>query len=811
MNSPSSNSAGSATLAPPPPVPEFYLVLPDGSCIPATRENCRIVMRQARSDARKQAKIKRHEKAVELQMALEDRAAARSVQEELAELHRSSLRWPARFKVRAEPQRPARRTSSVTKRALGSASTAAMRRAAIVRPASSWVIDARGMKGVIWQQSYLGRKSPGFHPGKARENWEYIVRDEAVLRDADGEPVIISNMGDDWVEIGAAWQAMEDASTRANAKIQILAIAPFDSDMSEAEMIAALRHFCRTVLDPLDLPYSAAVHAPPASGDQRNFHPHIAFSLRPMRRVEPYCWEVADEVCGELDGRDGVQMLRHLWAHSMSEAAEQVQSNRRYTGLGYGARGLDLETGEHLGEARAAIVARGGHVWAHERNRIKAARNAARRAIRDADRKIAALTKVRDAALARMAARSEGIAPARVMRAARPVEPATVLVAGGSVTPAQTLRVSTPVMPATVRRPAQPVEAATVRAVAPAPVPATVRAAATPTVAATVVHPAPVPTAAIIQEAARPVRSSEPLSRAPGARLANQLSVARTATPATLRRSAVGAEPATHPLEAAPVPTSARTMTAAPQVRPRTEHAVTPAAPSATPTTIATDLLDALARARKARLRRQRQRKAGAALRLDALPTLAATPTFETLPSLDQLAAAAVSRTRVTTDVPSDEDAARLARLKALDPYVADYGHENGKVETDYPVLKALGVGWDWLDAPGVQPALRAMRFDQQRVLGDLARAATARPLDFARHGSRFWPRDLAGDDLRRLGRWAHDPGFQQDVFAIEQAIQRAHAARDAEVRQARDACAAGAPAPATGRQRGGLGAGPSR
>jgi hypothetical protein len=246
-------------------------------------------------------------------------------------------------------------------------------------------------------------------------------------------------------------------------------------------------------------------------------------------------------------------------------------------------------------------------------------------------------------------------------------------------------------------------------------------------------------------------------------------------------------------------------------VRPRTERAVTPAASSAAPTTIATDLLDALARARKARLRRQRQRKGGAALRLDALPTLAATPTFETLPSLDQLAAAAVSQTRVTTDVPGEEDAARLARLKVLDPYVADYGHENGKVETDYPVLKALGVGWDWLDAPGVQPALRAVRVDQQRVLGDLARAATARPLDFAKHGSRFWPRDLAGDDLRRLDRWAHDPGFQQDVFAIEQAIHRAHAARDAEVRQARDARATGTPAPTTGRQPGGPDRGPAR
>ncbi|MFX6011294.1 hypothetical protein ABTE87_21625, partial [Acinetobacter baumannii] len=81
------------------------------------------------------------------------------------------------------------------------------------------------------QQSYLGRKSADFYRGAARDNWEYDVRDEAVVLGPDGEPIIISNMGDDWVEIGVGWQAMEDASTRKNAKIQIRAIAPFDADM----------------------------------------------------------------------------------------------------------------------------------------------------------------------------------------------------------------------------------------------------------------------------------------------------------------------------------------------------------------------------------------------------------------------------------------------------------------------------------------------------------------------------------------------------------------------------------------------------
>lgn len=361
------------------------------------------MMKQARSEARKQARIKRLEKAAELQMTLEDRAAARRLLAELAEADRAHRRWAARFQIRMRPDEPETQTSPVKKRPK-SRSILTARLTAGDRPASSWTVDDHGMRGVIWQQTYLGRNSPSFYPGAARDNWEYEVRDEAVVRDAAGEPIIISNMGDDWIEIGAAWQVMEDASVRKNAKIQIRAIAPFDADMRLEEMTHAVRHFCKTVLAPLGLPYSAVIHAPPEGGDERNFHPHISFSLRPMRRVAPYCWDVADEVRGELDGRDGVQMLRHLWAHAMSEAAEQARRNMSYTGLGYGARGLNLEAGEHLGEAKSAMATRGTTVLAAERNRIRNARNAARLAIRDADHKIAALTRIRDAVVNQMEA-----------------------------------------------------------------------------------------------------------------------------------------------------------------------------------------------------------------------------------------------------------------------------------------------------------------------------------------------------------------------------------------------------------------------
>lgn len=356
-----------------------------------------VVMRQARSEARKAVRIQRQEQAARLHRSLQDKAAVRGILREMAETDRGIAKWH-RIIGRIIPDKPTSGTSPITKRTSRSASLAPLKASATMPlTASSWAIDAAGFRSVTWQQTYLGRNSPKFHRGAAKANWEYECRGEAVLRDFDGEPVIISNMGDDWLEIGTAWQCLEDASIRKNAKIQTRVTAPFDADASHEEKLAALEHFARTVLKPLNLPYSMVIHEPSPDGDQRNFHAHISFSLRPMRRIEPYSWEVADEVRGELDGKAGVQILRHLWAHSMTEAANEAGRVMQYTGLGAGARGLDHETGEHIGEALMAMARRGQNVAALERNRIKAERNTFRSRMRDLDKKIEALSVVRDA------------------------------------------------------------------------------------------------------------------------------------------------------------------------------------------------------------------------------------------------------------------------------------------------------------------------------------------------------------------------------------------------------------------------------
>ncbi|MBY0300139.1 MobA/MobL family protein [Sphingomonas ginsenosidimutans] len=789
-------------------------------------------MKQARDEARKQAKIRRHEKAVEVQMALEDRAAARRLMRELAEVELDRIRYAARIRVLVRPDKPETRTSPVEKRLTLTPLT--NRTVTRVHAASSWVIDDRGMRGVIWQQSYFGRKSPNFYRGAARDNWEYDVRDEAVLRDAEGEPVIISNMGDDWIEIGAAWQAMEDASVRKNAKIQIRAIAPFDADMSQEEMILALRHFCETVLEPLGLPYSAVIHRPSDGGDERNFHPHLAFSLRPMRRVEPYCWEVADEVRGELDGKDGVQMLRHLWAHSMSEAAEWARSNRRYTGLGYGARGLDLEAGEHLGEGRAAMVKRGDNVWAHERNRIKNARNAARRAIRDADRKIAALTKVRDAAVANMAARSEGDVRTRVVSSARPGiglaplkcsshrQASDEMLAVSSISPERP-----PLVASTGREKGPRHRVSLVASQKPHVSPMPMK----PAVETTRFSPMPLRSSRRLRnEAVQPLitsRQPEPPDRlvlSKPVTILAKLKVAKTigerAPPLIASRADAGL-----------VPTLSVRAKVAGTLKPplvpssRASHTDLKAAAKID------ELLHALAAARVERDKKRAaaRNRAKEASRPTALqdedvqtsPTepkpvkLAQSqspPSVRTVPIVSQQGQRCRRRwasddrniTPTRTELDTREwleahprmpfeangaplldaaDRLQLDGIRNRDVYVSDYGGGTS-LTIDGAKAHAMGVSDEWLARPEIQRALGEIRADQQKVVTEMLGEADRRPLDFSRHGIRIWPRDLDPSHLKRLDRWAADEGFQHDMFGTEQRIRAAHYERDRKARE---------------------------
>lgn len=388
MNSSNSDMRGASRKTPPDPSRDIEIVTPGGRCIRATAANLELAMAQHRSEETAQAKAAANARQRKLATAKADRAAALAVMREIEQGYRHHIRFAVRVRVKPlargeEGKRKKIRIAPGAKRPISHG--------------SSWEVDRHGMRGVHYQQSYISRKGPAFRPGCARERLLYITRPDAVLADEQGAPLIFSNLGLGIDEMGNAWDAIEAASTRKNAKIQIEAIVAFDADAASAEQIAALQTFLRTVFDPLDIGYTAAIHAPSPTGDQRNTHAHILFNLRPVRWVGENEWEIAGSVIRELDGQAGVTALRTLWAYAQTLAAEEARRDMAYTALSYANRGLDRQAGEHLGPARSAQVLRGKHVPAALRNRKKAEANHLRRKLADLDSKKRALVRLRDA------------------------------------------------------------------------------------------------------------------------------------------------------------------------------------------------------------------------------------------------------------------------------------------------------------------------------------------------------------------------------------------------------------------------------
>lgn len=415
MKSPISARGSSGSARPTPPPVALEIVHASGRCSPATPRNlARALAAHDPQEHRKALRQWRREKLAELRQSLENRAAARSVQREIAEAERehrrTALQRVARVRAKKEKGRaPEQRIGRGAPRV----------RNPKTQP-SSWFVDADGLTGVIYRQSYIGRNSPNFAPGIARVHFYYIIRDGAVLLDQDGLPIVITNLGKKVDEVAAAWDAIEQATTRANGKIQTRIVLPLPADASVEEMVDAVTKFAERTFGSVGVAYTAALHQPSDEGDERNWHAHLLVNLRPIERVAPYEWALSSEVVGELDGKHGLQLCRHLWAHALSDAAESAGRSARYTGLSYGARGLPLETGEHLGPALSAIERRGDHVAKAERNRGKAARNQLRMRLRDNDAKRTALaTLAAEAAARTFGPRWEGAASSEMVRPGR--------------------------------------------------------------------------------------------------------------------------------------------------------------------------------------------------------------------------------------------------------------------------------------------------------------------------------------------------------------------------------------------------------
>lgn len=292
-----------------------------------------------------------------LSEAAADRRALRRLEEQLREFDRSANH---RHRMRALPgERKAQKPRGSPKIAITRLS----------RPLPSYpapIIDRLGRRGVFFQIEYDSPRDNAF--GVAARRIGYMF-DESHADLVDGKVAFFSSMGQTREEIEAAADVSETASraARKNAKLGFSAIYQLSPEFDQAERVKALKRLAAS-FDRRGAPYCMVLHAPSPEGDQRNFHIHVWFSHRPMERIAPYEWAVAEQLRSDLAGPDAMRNLRREWAEILTEVSLAKPSRTVFTALSNAARGLPNMPLRKLSRHQVERYRRGGIVVDVEAN-----------------------------------------------------------------------------------------------------------------------------------------------------------------------------------------------------------------------------------------------------------------------------------------------------------------------------------------------------------------------------------------------------------------------------------------------------------
>lgn len=333
--------------------------------------------------------------------AMRDGQARRRYLGEQRAADRAIQRFWRKFfaKQRPETRHRVQRSKKMAKLALPGGST---RLAAYPGP----IIDRLGRRSVFLAARYYGAKRAKV--GVARRLVAYIVRPDALERDANGRATILSNVGESVAEQMTGFDLIETLAraSRGNAKVVFSMLVTLPHDVTPEARREILTRFCLEAFELHDLPYVATIQTPPPEGDQRNNHGHIIFALRPMQRVGDHEWDVAPRLAAEHDGEARFTYYRRLFAETMTEVVQAHGRNRIYTHLSNAERGLPALPLKTLGPALTKAVRDGQIAGANEQNRLRVERNlaviAADRDRRLADRKAAGVLLADQMQAARM-------------------------------------------------------------------------------------------------------------------------------------------------------------------------------------------------------------------------------------------------------------------------------------------------------------------------------------------------------------------------------------------------------------------------
>jgi hypothetical protein len=263
--------------------------------------------------------------------------------------------WGRNFVVKMPPKSASKKSGSTK----SSARTSTSKRG--IRAYKTPLIDRRGRMALYMAIKYIGFKSKGWRAGLAADHIEYILRELALELATSQLGNIISNQGKTVEEIMACWHALEavEEGYRANAKVQYRIVLNLPSGLDGGQRRELVEEFCERTFGRLGLPYVAAIHKPDDKGDQRNYHAHICFSIRPCEWIREHEWSIAEEKVNGLTDASGLKLIRALGAAHLNRACQKAGLSVQYTHQTYAQRGINAQRQKHVGPAAMAAHDRG--------------------------------------------------------------------------------------------------------------------------------------------------------------------------------------------------------------------------------------------------------------------------------------------------------------------------------------------------------------------------------------------------------------------------------------------------------------------
>lgn len=222
--------------------------------------------------------------------------------------------------------------------------------------------DARGPDGrhsihySFTARGFGSKKGRRWRAGEAERAALYSVREDAL---EDGELGWWSSIAADRNELVAHYRALEalEKHDRANANVYIVEIIALPAELSAAQRRDAARGLCRR-LERLGLAYTVGIHRPDAAGDQRNYHLHLVYSMRPCQRVAPYEWDFATAKLTEINTPAGIMQRRCGVVVAVNETLRDAGIAKRYTPLSNRERGMAPPECGKIGQQETAMARR---------------------------------------------------------------------------------------------------------------------------------------------------------------------------------------------------------------------------------------------------------------------------------------------------------------------------------------------------------------------------------------------------------------------------------------------------------------------